>query len=658
MKKIYTLSILILLFVNFAQAQNFNYGIFTAEDLNLKNSDVDSNASAAVIREFGNSEIRLDDATGKTYVNFTYHVKIKLFKKSGFDNGNVEIPRWIRSDQSDEISDLTGTTYNFINGEVVRTELDKKQIFTEKKTNYISLTKFTMPNLKAGSIIEYSFNMRIFNVFNFKTWEFQSNIPKLYSEYIAFLPAIYNYNISLRGPLKMTSSTAVLQKECLRISGSAVDCSKMTYIMKNIPAFVEEEHMTAASNFKSAIYFELSDIQYLNGSKTNITKTWKDVDYEVTHSQTFGGQLKKKDLFSELLPVITKNSTDELGKAKDIYKYIKSTIKWNRYNGMYCETSLKKALDTHSGNIADINLSLITALTAAGLDVEAVILSTRENGTVNNLYPVLSDFNYVIAKVNIGDKSYLVDASDPLLPFGLLPLRCINDRGRVISMKKPSYWYDLKASQSEGTRYNMMAELTTDGKLVGELVIYSTGYAALNKRKAMLEANSIDDYVEKLDNNMSKISILKHDIKNLDSLDSYLIESYKIKMDVFENGSADQLFFNPFFLDRITKNPFNLSERTYPVDLGAKSESRVNLSIKLPTAYTLADQPKDLSLGLPNQDGKYLTRTILEDNTLNFTQLFQLNKPIYESDEYFSLKELYSQIIQVQKTDIVLKKTK
>jgi hypothetical protein len=658
MKKIYTLSIVILLSINITKAQNFDYGTFGQEDLNLKSIDVDSNANAVVIKEFGKSAIDIDEATGKSFVMFDYHVKIKLFNKTGFKNGNVEIPRWIRGDQTDEISGLTATTYNFINGEVQRTELDKKQIFSERKSNYIALTKFTMPNLRAGSVIEYKYSLKIFSVFNFKTWEFQSDIPKIYSEYIAYLPAVYNYNVSIRGPLKLTSSTAVVQKECMRISGTPIDCSKMTYVMKKIPAFIEEEHMTAASNFKSAIYFELSDIQYLNGSKTNITKTWKDVDYELTHDQSFGGQIKKKDIFKDIIPAVTKSSTDDLSKAKSIYSYLKKAIKWNHYYGMSCESSLKKALDTHTGNIADINLSLVTALSAAGLDAEAVILSTRENGTVNNLYPVISDFNYVIAKVNIGDQSFLLDASEPLLPFGLLPLRCINEKGRVISLKKPSYWYDLKASQTEGVRYNMIAELTPEGKIVGDLVIYSTGYAALEKRRAILDANSIDDYVQKLDNGMSKIAILKHEISNLDSLDAYLVESYKVKMDAFESGNADQLFFNPFFLDRVTKNPFNLNDRTYPVDLGAKSDSRINLTIKLPENYTLADQPKDLSLGLPNQDGKYLTRTALEDRTLSFTQVFQLNKPIYESDEYFTLKELYSQIIQLQKTDIVLKKTK
>src|SRR3546814_5231157 len=97
-----------------------------------------------------------------------------------------------------------------------------------------------------------------------------------------------------------------------------------------------------------------------------------------------------------------------------------------------------KALERRSGNICDINLALIAGLSAAGLDGEAVILSTRDNGVVNDLHPVLSDFNYVVAKVNIGDAHYLLDASDPLLPFGLLPLHCINGKARVINLKEPS----------------------------------------------------------------------------------------------------------------------------------------------------------------------------------------------------------------------------
>jgi hypothetical protein len=657
MKLHFTLLILFLLSVNSLHAQDFDYGKYGAEDLNLKNTVIDSNANAVVIREFGRAEIGLDDATGKTFVNFELHVKVKIFNKNGFIHGNVEIPQWMHSGQTDELSELVATTYNYTNGEIVRTELDRKQTFTEKKSTYLTLTKFTMPNLQPGSVIEYKYRLKIFNVFNFKTWEFQSDIPKLHSEFLALLPAIYNYNVSIRGPLKLTSNTAVIQRECLRISGTPIDCSRMTYVIKNVPAFIEEDYMTAASNFKSAIYFELSDIQFLNGSRDNITKTWKDVDYELTSSNTFGGQVKKKDFFKELIPEITKNAKDDLGKANAIYDYIKKTIKWNHYYGMFCETSIKKAMESHAGNVADINLSLVTALSAAGLEVEPVILSTRDNGTANSLYPVISDFNYVVAKVTIGSETFLLDATDPLLPFGLLPLRCINGQGRVINLKKPSYWYDLKASQKESTRYNMTGELMNDGKIKGELVIYTSGYAALKRRKEILAATSVEDYVEKMDNDMPKISISNHQILNLDSLNQYLIENYSIKMDVYENPQADQLYFNPFFLGRISKNPFNLNDRTYPVDLGAATDVRVYINIKLPSKYELIDQPKNLAVGLPNNDGKYVNTTGLQDNLLTFTQLLQLNKPIYEHNEYLGLKELYSRIIQVQKTDILLRKS-
>src|SRR5690606_13980299 len=100
--------------------------------------------------------------------------------------------------------------------------------------------------------------------------------------------------------------------------------------------------------------------------------------------------------------------------------HIKTWFKWNQYYGKYSDEGIKRALEKRSGNVTDINLSLVAALSAAGVDAEAVVLSTRDNGMVNKLYPILSDFNYVIAKVNIDDQSYFLDATDPLLPFGLL----------------------------------------------------------------------------------------------------------------------------------------------------------------------------------------------------------------------------------------------
>ena len=651
--------LLTVLIVDVAHAQNFEFGKFTQQELDMKLYDKDSTADAVVLHEFGTANIDIDEYTGESYVNFIYHTRIKIFNKNGFIAANFIVERSVYDKKQDEITEIVATTYNYIDGYPKPTIMPVNQIFTEQKSRYRNLTKFTLPNLKPGSIIEISYRMRINNVFNFKRWEFQSNIPKITSTYISSLPGIYNYNISLRGVQKLTSQKTELVRDCITIAGNKCDCSKSTFVMDNIPAFKEEEYMTSPDNFKSAINFELKDVQHFSGGSTSYTKNWRDVDNELTSSKEFGGQMKKTDLFSAQLPAILQNANDPLSKAKAVYAYIKKQIKWNRYLGKYSEFQIKKALDTHSGNVGDINLALIAALSAAGLDTEALLLSTRDNGLVNSLYPVITDFDYVVAKVNIDNTSYLLDATEPLLPFGLLPLRCINGKGRALGLKKPSYWYDVVASEKEVVRNNLVASLNPDGNITGKLTIYSKGYAAFGKRQKIAEAGTVDNYVQGLGERLTNIKILSHKIDNIDSLDEYLVENYDVDMKVYDNaGKLDKFFFNPYFIDRTTKNPFNLNERTYPVDLGAGIDKRVSIILTLPANYVFADVPKNSAIGLPGNGGRYQTSSTIEENQLTFNSLFLLNKPTYESDEYLYLKALYSQVIQQQKTDLVLQKAK
>lgn len=658
MYKRFKIVALLLLTFSAAQAQNFEYGKHKPSDFLATKATVDSTADAEVIREFGSGRIQIDDATGNLYVDFTYHVKIKIFNAEGFKQGNVEIPLRIYNSAADEIRDIQATTYYHDNGTIRGNELDPKQVFTENQTRFLKLVKFTMPNLKPGSVIEYAYKIRRQSIFNFSSWEFQSEIPKQHSEFVAFIPANYNFNVSLKGPRGLSSQNGVVERECLRIAGNAMDCSKMTYIMKDVAAFKEEAYMTAASNFKSTINFELSDVQHLRGGKSNITKTWKDVDYELTTERKFGGQMKQKDLFSSKMPEILKNTTDSLSKAKAVFAYIKDQIKWNNYLGKYSDKDVKKALETHSGNIGDINLGLIAALNAAGLSPDALILSTRQNGIVNNLYPVITEFDYVIAKLDIAGKTYLLDASEPLLPFGLLPLRCLNGKGRVLNFKKPSYWYDVTASQKDAVKYNFVATLEADGKIKGTLYTFSSGYNAFRKRERIAEAGSVEAFVQQLDDQNPSFSITKHEVFNVDSLDRILEERYEVTMEQFEGTDYDKLFFNPNFLNRIGTNPFNLNERSYPVDMGSATETRVSMILNLPQNFVFAEAAKDMGLGLPENGGRYQTQTKLEDKVLSFSALFQLNKPVYSPEEYLSLKEFYSKIIQQQKIDLILQKSK
>ncbi len=516
-----------------------------------------------------------------------------------------------------------------------------------------------MPAVQAGAIIEVSYEVISPYISTFHTWEFQSDIPKLNSEYDVYIPGFWLYNASLRGRLKLTKNSSELEPDCFSYYGAKASCSHMVYSMVDVPAFIEEDDMTSPKNFKSAIYFELVEEKDLRtGSPTKIAKEWKDIDYQLKSDESFGGQIKRKELMKERIAPAIQGKAGELEKAKAVYAFLQKWYKWNDFIGFSSLDGIRKAFDSHTGSVADINLSLVASLNAAGLHADAVLLSTRENGLINKLYPVINDFNYVIARVNIGDKYYLLDATDPLLPFGMLPLKCLNDQGRVMSFDKPSVWIDLNTAQRKNSTFTLNLTLMDNGKIKGTVTHFSSGYEGYLKRKAIKKFNTVDEYVESLNENAHKMKILKSDIANVDSLDMPVKETYEVEISPASSLSTgtDRIVFNPFMFDMVTTNPYKMAERSYPVDWGMPSDTRYILTMHLPAQYVVENPPKNVGLALPNQGGKFLTSFDGQANTFTFSHVTEFNKSVYMPEEYPYLKELFNKIIQTEKNDIVFKK--
>lgn len=615
MRQFLTLFLIFSIYTN-SIAQTFDFGKVSISD--FSKTDLDSNANAIVLNEFGRSSVFVDDYDNRVKLQHEYHVIIRINNKEGFKKANFEIPSYKRGSYiRDYFDELKAVTYNLENGRIEKTELENKKVFKENYSAYLDLNKFTLPNIKEGSIIEVSYRTLEQDLFNFKTWEFQDDIPKIQSQYIAIIPASFAYNVVLRGPYKLTDQKAEALKEFIFLDGLRMDCSKLTYTMKNIPAFMEEDYMTSPTNFKSAIYYELESIFYPStGSKKTFSKTWKDVDTDLMNEKTFGGQLKKTDLFKANLATNLSPTDTKLEKAKKIYNYINKQIKWNNYLGKYAETGIEKALEKRTGNIGDINLALVTALLAADLEAYPIILSTRRNGTPNGLFPVLSDFDYVIACVDIDGVKYKLDASNLYLPFGQLPLQCLNERGRIIYSKKSSDWFPLTAQESSDVNYILEGALNDQFKIKGKLTISSSGNKALLKRQHIAKFNSLEEYWEKLDEEMPNITLTKSSIQNLEDIDQLLIEEFDVILDVSKQMEQDILVLAPNIIDRISYNPFKAQERTYPVDMGFKSKTLYSVKLTIPDHYEIAEKPQNASLALPESTAKYRYVTQVNGNQL------------------------------------------
>lgn len=645
------LPVIFLLIAWGAQAGDFPFGQVSVAELKMKVYEKDTAAVAVVLNEFGHAYF---DERAHT-IRMDYHVKIKIFRQPGLYLADFSIPLYRYANMSvqdmDFIHDLKASSFTLGPAGIVETQLQSKNVMTERNEHY-DIMKFAIPNATVGSVIEISYQINSPYIFNFREWNFQREIPKVRSEYWAKIPAFYRYNVSLVGFLPLSKNESDVIKNCF---ASNVSCSMQKFAMENIPAFVEEDYMTAKSNFLSAIRFELKEIHHLTGSVDRITKEWKDVENELRQDSRFGGQLRRgENIMDKNLTTSITSEADELVRATSVYNYIVKHYAWNGLNGKYCEQGIRKAFEARSGNVGDINLSLIAALRYAGLTVDPVILSTRSNGYVTELFPSLSDFNYVIARLVINGREYLLDATDPLLPFGMIPFHCLNGKGRLIADGESS-WLDIRAPEPFKQTNFITLTFNADGGLSGTIQNTYIGYDAVDRRRLIHSFDSHTAYQADVARKMGSAVVTAIDLRNLEDISKPLIEVIGVELTGFD-GTVAKLLLNPFLFNKTLNNPFKSAERLYPVDFGANIDERINIVLEFPGEIDLVNIPEEIALALPNEGGLYMLKVQREDHKVSIVSWLNTRKSIYSDEEYFYLRELFNRIVQVQNTDLIFVK--
>jgi hypothetical protein len=657
MKKLLLLTLMLIVIRAYTQDHGFPYGSVTYAELDMKIYDKDSTAEAVVLDEFGEAYIDLNELNKLIFI---YHVKIKILKSGGLKWADYEIPLRKFTSSEEILRSVKATSYNRSGNGIAATPLDDKNVLTDKVINKrYAIKKFAIPNVKVGSVIEVRYELHSPALFNFKSWVFQDEIPKVKSEYWASYPANYEYNIVLKGYQELQTNESKIIKNCVGNSGglsptAGADCSLLKFGMTNIPAFREEDHMTAPSNFLSGIYFELSVIREFNGAVRKFTREWKDVEQELKTDNDFGGQLRKaRDVIEDVVEGLVAGEVDPIVKAKKIFAYVQRQMLWNEKFGIFTDVGVKKAFEDKKGNVADINLLLIAALQIADLQAEPLILSTRKNGLPLELHPVLTDFNYVIARVIIHDKAYFLDATDVFNLFGMLPEHCINGKGRALGAKQ-SYWVDLKPVHKDKhiAVYNL--KLDKDGVIRGMIQNNYTGYEAMAMRSKIMSFADRSDYVKEMQNKHDGLVISNLKIKDLENFEAPLGEQYEIELRAFDDLNAKTLLFNPFLIDRWKSNPFKSNERLYPVDFGAPLEESIVFNLEYPDGLKVSELPPRVALSLPAGGGKYLVEYKNLANKLSVSSSFVIAKSVYTSGEYHFLKELFNRVVSSQNTDVVL----
>jgi hypothetical protein len=133
-----------------------------------------------------------------------------------------------------------------------------------------------------------------------------------------------------------------------------------------------------------------------------------------------------------------------------------------------------------------------------------------------------------------------------------------------------------------------------------------------------------------------------------------LSEAYEVEIDN-KNTSHEHFVLNPYLFHKLTINPFRLTERNFPVDMGMASDDRFILHLHIPEQYKLDNklQTNEVSLA---KDAIYFTSFDLNNNDITFSSVIEFNKIIYQPKEYPYLKEFYNKVILAEKSDVTFTK--
>ena len=630
-----------------------SFGKVDIADLQMTDCDFDKGASAMVLIDWGKTYYDRGTVGYSTFKTiFEKRTRIKILKEKGISVADIRIPYYTRNNE-EKIIKLNASTYNLdASGKLQVTEVKKSSIYSKRIDAAQSLMVIAFPEVKVGSIIEYSYSIERETI-HINDWHFQRSIPVRYSEYQLKIPQFFKFtiqpNIVDAIEDKQTVTTEIISADEGAIETKVLNSN---YIMHNLVGIKEEPFMGAAKDYMQRIEFQLSQIDY--GDRiVDIRTKWSDVIKKLRTNESFGLQLEKTIPSAGSFAEEAKQIADAETRMKFLYDKLRRSITWNNDDGIYTDNGISKTWETKTGNAADINLLLIKLLNDAGLKTVPILFSTRDNGLAVPSFSSEDQFNMVMAYVMINDKYFVLDATDKFINYKLTPEKTVNSNGFVMDGEN-GRWKEILSGKY---RYKIMSavqgEIDAAGIMKGSCLVNAYDYARVQRCERWAE-NKEKFKDELFIKPYSGIQIEEFVINNLDT-DSVPLEQ-KIKFSSALNSSGDYRYFTVNLFSDLEKNYFIAGERNSDIDFGVQQDYTIFGNYIIPPDYVFDGVPENMAMSTPDK-GIIFNRTMqAEGNLLNVRMTVEYKRSFYPAADYDNFKEFHKKLFDKLNEQVVIKK--
>lgn len=316
------------------QGVNKKFGKPTMQELEMTVYEPEPDASAVILYKEGNGHFYYEPSEGFK-VEYEFMTRIKILKQEGTEYADVEIPyyhTWESGEMKDEVLNVQANSYNLVNGKIEKTKLKRDLIFSENVYGNYYVTKFSVPNVKAGSVIEYKYKIQTSRIPFLRSWYPQADIPTVSSMFDIKIPTYFRFNLSTKGYEKINVKKEYASDR-FRLTNDLyadyVTCQSDRIIITadSLPSLRDDEYTMGINDYIAHVDFEMSGVDMPGMGYRAYSHTWEDVDRTIMDAG-MKDVMEMKNPYPELAAEVNAQST-AMDKALAASMLVAGRIKWD-----------------------------------------------------------------------------------------------------------------------------------------------------------------------------------------------------------------------------------------------------------------------------------------------------------------------------------------
>lgn len=626
-----------------AQSTVPDFGVFTAEEIAMKQCEFDKSADAVVL--FDKASASYNDEYNLVTER---RIRIKILKEGGVSRGDIHIPYYADED-FEFLYEIEAVVMNKnAQGGQTIDKLQNKSIYKKKLNKYYSEMSFALPNVHVGSIIEYKYRSHMKHFGGLREWVFQSEIPVALSSYnLTIIPnAEFAYTV-------YKSKFMIADVKPNKSNGSIL------FEMKNIPGLKEEAFMRARRDYIQRVSFQFSGYNRVEGigyaTTTSTTQkyntTWKELAQDLATDKSFGALVTKNLPGSEVAKTIADSEPTAYKKMQKIFDYVRSNLSWNHIYSKFADDGLKSVWEKKTGASGEINLVLVNFLKSADLEAYPMLACERDYGHVDSTYPFMNQFNTTVACVFVDGKQYILDATDHYTPAFLTPFILLNTTGFIVDKRKFGLVRIIEPSKKNLNIVNLFGTIDASGQVRMKSSVKNFDYARIEKKRKYLEDKS--SYQKDFFEPYTSLQVDSFEVVGIEN-DSLPI-THNIETRFALNRTGDYYLANYNLFSGLNKNPFINDFRFSDIDFGTNYLYLVNGTFEIPDNMIPETLPKNLRLTTSDKTIGLIRQVTQNGRSIQIGIKIDITKTEFSADAYPEIQAFYKQMLETLNEPIVLK---